>query len=271
MPSYTATDVLHVHGLYSGTLFHYGIVADIEDNSTGGGLPIYAEMETDGNPRYGMYTVCTTKDGAVNTGTSYGLYAIARDGLNAYAIYATASSATNNYAGYFSGDINVTGTVVKGADLYRIDHPTDPANKYLNHSVVESPDMMNVYNGNVKLDASGEATVELPEWFEALNKDFRYQLTCIGGFAQVYIAEEISGNQFKIAGGKPGFKISWQVTGISKDAFANAHRIQVEEYKQGEERGRYLHAKELGFSEELEIGYEQRKTMEDETSRLKRN
>ena len=37
------------------------------------------------------------------------------------------------------------------------------------HSFVESPDMMNVYNGMVRLDAKGEAWVNLPDYFEALN------------------------------------------------------------------------------------------------------
>ncbi len=118
------------------------------------------------------------------------------------------------------------------ARSFRIDHPLDPANMYLYHSSVESPDMMNVYNGNVLLDANGEAWVEMPDWFEALNRDFRYQLTCIGGFAPVYVAEEISGNRFRIAGGEAGMKISWLVTGIRHDAHAEANRTPVEQEKQ---------------------------------------
>jgi len=112
--------------------------------------------------------------------------------------------------------------------------------------------MMNVYNGNIILNANGEAIVNLPEWFEALNRDFRYQLTCIGGFAEVYISEEISNNRFKIAGGKAGMKVSWQVTGIRQDAWADANRIQVEVDK-NEKRGMYLHPKENGVSERLGI------------------
>jgi hypothetical protein len=50
-------------------------------------------------------------------------------------------------------------------------------------------------------------------------KDFRYQLTCIGGSALVYISEEIKNNRFAIAGGKQGLKVSWQVTGIRKDPY----------------------------------------------------
>lgn len=91
--------------------------------------------------------------------------------------------------------------------------------------------MKNIYDGIVVLDDKGEATVILPDWFQALNKDFRYQLTCIGGWAQVYIAEEIQNNKFKIAGGKSGMKISWQVTGIRHDKWAEENRIQVEQQK----------------------------------------
>jgi hypothetical protein len=144
-------------------------------------------------------------------------------------------------AGYFDGDVQVTGSLIKGGGSFRIDHPLDPENRYLSHSFVESPDMMNVYNGNVVLGEGGEAWVELPEWFEALNRDFRYQLTCIGGFAPVFVADRVAGNRFRIAGGTPKLEVSWQVTGIRQDPWANANRIVVEEEKRPEERGLYLH------------------------------
>jgi hypothetical protein len=118
--------------------------------------------------------------------------------------------------------------------------------------------MKNIYDGVATLDAQGTAVVQLPDWFEALNQDFRYQLTCIGGFAPVYIAQEIQGNRFTIAGGKPGMKVSWQVTGIRHDPWANAHRIPVEQDKPLQERGKYLHPKEYGQLESLGLGYEQR-------------
>lgn len=164
------------------------------------------------------------------------------------AIYAKNTS--GGKAGYFLGDVtiqgnlNVTGSVSKGGGSFKIDHPLDPENKYLYHSFVESSDMMNVYNGNVLMDNNGEAVIELPDWFEALNKDFRYQLTCIGSYASVYVAEEISNNTFKIAGGTPRLKISWQVTGIRQDPWTEQNRIQVEVEKIGEEKGHYLHYKE---------------------------
>ena len=144
--------------------------------------------------------------------------------------------------GFFAGNLNVTGKVTKGSGSFKIDHPLDPANKYLSHSFVESPDMMDVYNGIARLDAKGEAWVTLPDYFEALNGDFRYQLTAIGAPApRLYVAREVSQNRFKIAGGRPGGKVSWQVTGIRHDAYANAHRIPVTEDKPSAEQGRYLH------------------------------
>ena len=139
-----------------------------------------------------------------------------------------------------NGTVHVVGNLTKGGGSFQIDHPLDPANKYLSHSFVESPDMMNIYNGNITTDARGNATVLLPDWFEALNQDFRYQLTVIGEFAQAIIAREIEHNRFTIRTNRPHVKVSWQVTGIRHDAYANAHRIQVEEDK-GDKRGTYLH------------------------------
>jgi len=178
--------------------------------------------------------------GGDGTGTKYGVYGYATNG-------------TTNYAGYFSGNLRCTGTLQKGSGTFMIDHPLDPENKYLYHSFVESPDMMNIYNGNVVLDAGGSAVITMPDYFEALNMEFRYQLTCIGGFAQIYVAEEIADNQFKIAGGKAGLKVSWQVTGVRQDAFANANRVQVEVDKPEDERGTYIHPEAFGLSSDLQI------------------
>ena len=151
--------------------------------------------------------------------------------------------------GYFAGNLNVTGKVTKGSGSFKIDHPLDPANKYLSHSFVESPDMKDVYDGVARLDTKGEAWVDLPDYFEALNGEFRYQLTAIGAPApRLYVAREVSQNRFKIAGGRPGGRVSWQVTGIRHDAYANAHRIPVTEDKPAAEQGSYLHPDVYGQS-----------------------
>jgi hypothetical protein len=103
--------------------------------------------------------------------------------------------------------------------------------------------------------------VELPEWFEALNggaehrSEYRYQLTCIGGYAPVYIAQKIEHNRFQIAGGTPGLEVSWQVTGIRHDPYAEAHRIPVEEDKPADELGTYRHPELYGQPEELGVDY----------------
>jgi len=160
-------------------------------------------------------------------------------------------------AAYFSGDVDIVGNISKSGGSFKIDHPLNPETKYLQHSFVESPDMMNIYNGNVILDANGSATVTMPDYFEALNMEFRYQLTCIGGFAPVYVAEKISGNQFRIAGGEPGMEVSWQVTGIRNDKWAQANRVQIEVDKPEAEVGTYLHPEVHGQPIEKHVNYEQ--------------
>ncbi|HQQ76613.1 MAG TPA: hypothetical protein PLB01_04605 [Thermoanaerobaculia bacterium] len=171
-------------------------------------------------------------------------FAAAGSGVN-YGIRG-ATNSPSGWAGYFLGNVSVIGTLSKSGGSFRIDHPLDPENKYLYHSFVESPDMMNIYNGNVTTDEKGYATVELPAWFEALNRDFRYQLTVIGQFAQAIVSSEIETGRFVVRTDKPAVKVSWQVTGIRKDAWAENHRIPVEEVKPEGERGRLLHPKEHG-------------------------
>ncbi len=177
--------------------------------------------------------------------TNYGVYGNASGGTsNNYGIYGTNSG--TGYAGYFSGNVRITGSITKGSGTFLIDHPLDPENKYLYHSFVESPDMMNVYNGNIVTNAAGEATITMPDYFEVLNRDFRYQLTVIGTFAQAMVMEEMHGNTFKIKTDKPNVKVSWQVTGIRQDKYANAHRVVPEVEKEAQFKGHYLHAAEWG-------------------------
>jgi trimeric autotransporter adhesin len=102
----------------------------------------------------------------------------------------------------------------------------------------------------VTTDENGEAAVALPDYFEALNSDFRYQLTVIGTFAQAIIAQRIKDNRFVIRTSAPNVEVCWQVTGIRRDAWANKNRIRVEEEKPGRERGHYLHPEAFNQSEE---------------------
>jgi hypothetical protein len=223
----------------------------------------------------GVYGVSTTSTGVIGTSTNYigvygsggstGVTGVSSSGPGVVAQSDTAwavdaygtSTATgvlagsaSGWAAWFNGNVDVDGNLSKAGGSFKIDHPLDPANKYLYHSFVESPDMMNIYNGNVITDAQGDAVVPLPDWFETLNRDFRYQLTVIGQFAQAIVASEITDGRFSIKTDKPNVKVSWQVTGIRQDAWANAHRIPVEQQKPELERGFYLHPELYGAPEE---------------------
>jgi len=137
-------------------------------------------------------------------------------------------SGTKNKKVIIYGDLEVRGNLSKQGGSFRINHPLDPENKFLFHSFIESPDMMNIYNGNIVTDSNGVATVILPGYFEALNIDYRYQLTCIGSFAQAIVLEEVKNNKFTIQTDKPNIKVSWQVTGVRNDEWARNNRLITE-------------------------------------------
>jgi hypothetical protein len=116
------------------------------------------------------------------------------------------------------------------------------------------PEMVNIYTGNAALDGNGSALVELPHWFEAVNGDFRYQLTAPARPGPgLFIAQKISGNRFTIGGGTPGGEVSWQVTGVRRDPYAQAHPLAVEENKNGRERGYYIHPELYGAPEDKQM------------------
>jgi len=251
------THVIHAEytaGGYSNASAVYGRSVPVEGHGVGGtfvgGLDgVQGKVTPTGSEWY------TGVRGSVSggSGTNFGVFGFAHGAGTNYGVYGEASGVGTNYAGYFFGNVNVTGTLSKAGGSFKIDHPLDPENKFLYHSFVESPDMMNVYNGNVVTGADGQTWIELPEWFEALNRDVRYQLTVIGEFAQAIVADEVRDNRFLIRTDKPNVKVSWQVTGIRQDAFANANRIPVEQDKSEDQRGRYLHPKAFGVSTQLGI------------------
>ena len=113
--------------------------------------------------------------------------------------------------------------------------------------------MMNIYTGNVTPTAKVSPQCSLPDWFEALNPDFRYQLTVIGQFAQAIVSSEVTDHRFGIRTDKPNVKVSWQITGVRQDACANAHRIAVEQAKDARERGHYIYPELYGAPEEQSI------------------
>jgi hypothetical protein len=163
-------------------------------------------------------------------------------------VYGESRSASGNYAGWFAGNVEVTGTLTAGSKNLRIDDPTDPANKFLVHTSLESPDAENVYDGNVTTDRRGYATVRLPSYFDAENIDPRYQLTVIGSFARAVVWRTARDDRFVIRTDRPLVKVSWQVTGIRNDPYARSQRGPAEELKPAGERGRYLYPQGYGRS-----------------------
>lgn len=232
----------------SGGAFNYGILGEANTNAGAGNFATGSFGWAIGNGAGDNYGIEGYTGGS--SGTNYGIYADA---------VSFAGGGGTHYAGFFagnvqiSGNLDITGTISKGAGTFKIDHPLDPENKYLVHSFVESPDMMNVYNGNVVTDGNGMAVVELPDYVEAANKDFRYQLTVVGQFAQAIVKEKVSNNRFVIQTDQPNVEVSWQVTGIRNDPYAQKNRIQAEPVKEGDDRGKYLHPEAYGKSQQQSI------------------
>jgi hypothetical protein len=233
-----------------------GVAGYVSPTGSGGYYGVYGQVNGGSGSNYGMEGYAYG-----SSGTCYGMAGYAQGSGTNYGVYGQASGGSTNYAGYFNGNVTVTGNLSKGGGSFQIDHPLDPLDKYLFHSFVESPDMMNIYNGNVKTDAKGYSTVTLPNWFETLNRDFRYQLTVIDegdgdGFAQAKIVSGVKDNSFVIRTSVPLTTVSWQVTGIRHDRYADAHRIQVEVDKTPAERGKYIHPEVYGLPREVGIGYQ---------------
>jgi hypothetical protein len=156
------------------------------------------------------------------------------------------------------GDLKVSGSIITAPAMSQTDDPLAPTSRYLMHAAVQSSEMLNIYAGNVTTDANGEAVVRMPEWFEALNGDFRYQLTVLGQFAQAIVLKEIDDHQFTIQTDKPNVKVSWQVTGVRHDAYAKAHPLQVEVEKPAVEQGSYLYPEAYGRPEEKSMQWARR-------------
>ena len=221
-------------------------VAGFSTNSTG--------VQGSSNSGLGVAGFSTTNFGVQGISTSGaavrarsdsgpGVHSETDTGIGVFGICKSPDPSHNQWAGVFVGGIQVIGDIQQfaGNKPFTIDHPLDPENKYLVHASVESPDRKNIYDGVARLDKDGAAWVELPEWFEALNEGFRYQLTAIGGAApNLHVAEVISGNRFKISGGEGGMNVCWQVTGSRKDPWAAANPFVVEQEKREEDRGRYI-------------------------------
>ncbi|MCX7926442.1 MAG: hypothetical protein N2554_11635, partial [Fimbriimonadales bacterium] len=186
------------------------------------------------------------------TGTAWGVHGETQSrASSAYGVVGEEPSGGAGHAVYALGTLAATGT-----KSFQIDHPLRPETHYLNHFCAEGPEPYNIYSGVAALDARGEAWVQLPDYFEAINRDPRYTLTPIGApMPNLHIAVKIQNNRFKIAGGVPGMEVSWEVKAIRNDLWVQRYGYQTEQEKEDEIKGRYLHPELYGQPLERGILY----------------
>jgi hypothetical protein len=165
-------------------------------------------------------------------------------------------SGCSGFAGYFFGRTHSTDDLsTSGSKPFLIDHPLDPSNRILMHAALEAPEVLNVYSGTVTIGKNGNARVQLPSYFLALNKgDYRYQLTCVGGYSPVYVAKEIGESAaFEVAGGVPGLKVSWQVLAVRNDPRMRLRPFVAEQDKAPSQRGKYFDPRSYGLGADKAI------------------
>lgn len=176
-------------------------------------------------------------EAATGSNTNYGVYGQAA-GATAFGVYA-------------NGRLGASGT-----KSFMIDHPLDPENKVLLHYSAESPEVLNIYSGNVQADGAGEAWITLPDYFESINSDPRYILTSVGGPApMLHVAVKVQNNMFKIAGAMPNAEVSWEVKAKRTDRFVTQRGAPVERMKTGVEQGKYLEPALYGKPESMGVFY----------------
>ncbi|MGK8558151.1 hypothetical protein [Nocardia gipuzkoensis] len=229
---------------------------NVRGSGTFGGSIKVGKFTGDSAAAEGSLVINNERPAGGTSGTANAVCAVSKNGAGLWvsggknAIMATGVS-------FLGGNVQVKGVLKADDKRFVIDSPTDPERKTLTHTCVESDERCNVYSGNAVLDDDGTAEVELPSWFCALNTDFRYQLTCIGQSAPVYIAKEVAANAFSIAGGSAGLKVSWQLTGIRDDAWARANTLVIEEDKPAEDQGYFLNPEAFGHDITRSVYYRQ--------------
>jgi len=266
-----------------GELIHEGTNTGFRLNANSGTSWAYMLFQTDNNTRMaikhnGRVGINTTDPVSRldirSEGSEMALYAgsLTGTGINAssgsgYALFAVSSG----WAGYFSGDVNVGGTLSKGAGSFVIDHPLDPENKLLRHNFMESPENLVVYRGKAKLNSNGETVVELPEYFEALTKENEatVTLTSIGKPFLTGYNWENDFNSFKVYG-EPDREVSWVVYADRDDPVIHKLGRPVEEDKGPEnklcEKGKLLYPDAYGYPESLGRDYDELSKMKNQNN-----
>jgi hypothetical protein len=253
----TSVSGIGVRGYASATGgITYGVVG-LSDSTGGRGVSGYASAPS--GFTYGVFGESASQNGSgvfgqatATSGAAWGVVGVIYStASSAYGVYGSEPSGGAGHAVYASGTLAATGT-----KSFQIDHPLSPETHYLNHFCAEGPEPMNAYSGVVTLDARGEAWVQLPDYFEAINRDPRYTLTPIGAaMPNLHVAVKIQNNRFKIAGGAPGKEVSWRIEAVRNDLWVQRYGYQTEQEKEDAIKGKYLSPELYGQPKERGIHY----------------
>jgi hypothetical protein len=214
-------------------------------NPSSSGIGVYGYAQATTGTNFGVVGRSESPSGRGVVGV-----AEASTGTN-YGVLGRTNSSANGWGVYANGRLGASGT-----KSFQIDHPLRPETHFLNHFCIEAPEPYNLYRGTVTLDAQGEAWVQLPDYFEAINRDASYHLTPIGAaMPNLHVAVEIQGNRFKIAGGAPFKKVSWEVKAVRNDPWVQQYGYQTEQEKPKEYQGLYLHPELYGQPKERGVFY----------------
>ena len=175
----------------------------------------------------------------INYGTGNGVEGSAGSNQNAFAVFA-------------SGKTGAT-----GVKSFVIDDPRDPANKTLIHFSIESNEVLNLYRGTSTFGPDGSVLVQLPNYYEVINKNPSYQLTPVGAaMPNLHIEKEMANGYFVIAGGTPGKKVSWNVTAERNDPYMQQTLgVREVEIDKGDRRGKYFTPELYGEPKEKGLSY----------------
>ncbi len=258
----TPSEALHVIGTVLGDSSGAN-GAGVRGSAAGaGGVGVIGQSSTS-NGGVGVWGVASDANGG-NTGVLG--HVASADGWGVFGYSQSSTGPCDGVAGETaSNDPSAFGIFAYGAlgasgtKSFCIDHPEDPAGQYLLHYSAESPEVINFYRGNVTLDGTGSAVVDLPPYFARINRDPSYVLTALGApMPLLHIAERISDSaltegaaaapgqavpicSFRIAGGVPGREVSWRVEAVRNDAWVRMTGAPVEVRKHASERGLYQH------------------------------
>ena len=234
-----------VFGVSSGTAVR-------GDTSGSNARGVFGNATSPTGDNFGVY-------GTTVSSTGRGVYGQATDqGSTSFpmGVHGFCWTSTLGYGLFATGDSGAT-----GLKSFRIDHPADPENKYLLHYSSESPFPQNFYSGNVVTDSNGYAWVELPDYFESINTNTKYQLTVLdetdsSDFVWAKVVKKVSGNRFRIRSNKPGIEVSWRVESDRNDLRVKWRRPTDVRAKYAGERGKYQHPEYYGKPARLGMDYD---------------